>query len=310
MGYFFQRLLGLVPILIGVSLLIFLLTRVAPTDPAIMLLGQDATEKELSQFRHQFGLDQPLAVQYVSWLKNSLQGDFGESYLYGNPVSEELWARFPATLLLAVAGVLVTLVIGIPLGIISAVRHMRWPDYLALVGSLVGVSTPVFLLGFLFIWFLSYRWSILPTAGWETPQHLVLPALTVGLPAAAVITRLTRTAMLEVLRQDYVRTAQAKGLRQHTVLIRHALRNAMIPVVTIAGLQFGFLLNGSIIVEQVFAWPGIGSLIVNAASLGDFPVIQGATLLFTVMFVLVNLSVDLLYGRLDPRVRLGEGGTI
>jgi ABC-type dipeptide/oligopeptide/nickel transport system permease component len=199
--------------------------------------------------------------------------------------------------------VTVTIAVGIPLGIVSAIRRAQWIDYAILLLSLVGVSAPVFLLGFLLIFFLSYSLPVFPTAGATTPLHLVLPAITLGLPSAAVVVRLTRTSMLEVLNEDYVRTATAKGLRRRVVLVRHALRNALIPVITIVGLQFGFLLNGSIIVEQVFAWPGIGSLIVNAASLGDFPVLQGATLLFTLTFVVVNLTVDLVCGMVDPRVR-------
>lgn len=308
MRYILRRFMELLPVLFGVSILIFGLNRVAPTDPALLLLGQEATEQELERLRHSFGLDQPLPAQYIRWISKALRGDFGNSYLYGNPITEEITARLPATVQLSLSGVFVTIAIGIPLGILSATKHGRWIDQLSLVGSLVGVSTPVFLLGFLFIWFLSYKIQVFPTSGWGTLRHLVLPALTIGLPAAAIVTRLTRTAMLEVLRQDYIRTAQAKGLKQQIVLVRHALRNALIPVVTIVGLQFGFLLNGSIIVEQVFAWPGIGSLMVNAASLGDFAVIQGATLLFTVMFVLVNLTVDFLYGVLDPRVRLDKKG--
>ncbi len=308
MRYVFQRIIELVPILLGVSVLIFLLTRLGPTDPAIMVLGIEAKEEDLNRLRHALGLDQPLAVQYARWLGDVLQGNLGKSYKYGNPVAQELAARLPASLLLALAGVLVTLGMGIPLGIMSAIRRGRWVDHLILLVSLTGVSTPVFLLGFLLIWTLSYKLPLFPTAGTGGPEHLILPALAVGLPTAAVVVRLTRTAMLEVLGQDYIRTARAKGLKQRVVLIRHALKNALIPIVTVVGLQFGFLLNGSIIVEQVFAWPGIGSLMVNAASLGDFPVLQGATLLFTLVFVLVNLAVDLLYGFFDPRVRIGGDG--
>jgi ABC-type dipeptide/oligopeptide/nickel transport system permease component len=303
MRYVFVRLVELVPILLGVSVLIFMLTRLGPADPARMILGLDAPEAEVIQLRHSLGLDQPLLVQYVHWLGDTLQGNLGKSYKYGTPVAAELAQRFPASLILAIASVTVTIAVGIPLGIVSAIRRAQWIDYAILLLSLVGVSAPVFLLGFLLIFFLSYSLPVFPTAGATTPLHLVLPAITLGLPSAAVVVRLTRTSMLEVLNEDYVRTATAKGLRRRVVLVRHALRNALIPVITIVGLQFGFLLNGSIIVEQVFAWPGIGSLIVNAASLGDFPVLQGATLLFTLTFVVVNLTVDLVCGMVDPRVR-------
>jgi ABC-type dipeptide/oligopeptide/nickel transport system permease component len=298
------RLLELIPILLGVSVLIFLLTRLGPADPARMLLGIDAPEADVVRLRHSLGLDRPLAVQYVQWLGDTLQGNLGKSYKYGTPVAAELAQRFPASLVLAIASVVVTIGAGIPLGIVGAIRRAQWIDHAILLVSLVGISAPVFLFGFLLIFVLSYLVPIFPTAGATTPLHLVLPAITLGLPTAAVVVRLTRTAMLEVLNEDYVRTATAKGLRRHVVLIRHALRNALIPVITVVGLQFGFLLNGSIIVEQVFAWPGIGSLIINAASLGDYPVLQGATLLFTLTFVLVNLTVDLACGLVDPRLRV------
>jgi ABC-type dipeptide/oligopeptide/nickel transport system permease component len=306
MHYVVRRLLAVVPILLGVSVLVFGLTRVAPTDSALLLLGMDATEQDIDQLRHLLKLDRPLPEQYLIWLRGAVQGDFGRSYIYGNPVTEELAARFPATLLLAFSALLVTVVVGIPLGILSAVKQGQWADQVALIGSLIGVSVPKFLFGFLFIWMLSYRLPLFPTGGAGSLRHLVLPALTLGLPTAAVVMRLTRASMLEVLRQDYVRTARGKGLQENVVLVRHALKNALIPVITVLGLQFGFLLSGSVVTEQVFAWPGIGSLLVNAATLGDYPVVQGATILLTVMFIAVNLAVDLAYGMLDVRVRLGE----
>jgi ABC-type dipeptide/oligopeptide/nickel transport system permease component len=306
MRYVLVRLLEVLPILFGVSVLIFLLTRLGPADPARMILGIDAPDVDLVRLRHSLGLDQPLIVQYVQWLGNTLHGNLGTSYKYGTPVTSELAQRFPASLLLALASVIVTLGVGIPLGLVSAVRRAQWIDYGILVVSLVGVSAPVFLLGFLLIFAFSYLLPLFPTAGSGTPLHLVLPALALGLPTAAVIVRLTRASMLEVLNEDYVRTATAKGLHRRAVLIQHALRNALIPVITITGLQFGFLLNGSVIVEQVFAWPGIGSLMVNAAMTGDFPVLQGATLLFTLVFVVVNLIVDLACGSVDPRLRTGH----
>jgi ABC-type dipeptide/oligopeptide/nickel transport system permease component len=303
MRYFLVRLVEVLPILLGVSILIFLLTRLGPADPARMILGIDAPDADLVRLRHSLGLDQSLVVQYLHWLGDTLHGNLGTSYKFGTPVTSELAQRFPASLLLALASVIVTLAVGVPLGLVSAVRRGQWIDYSILVVSLAGVSAPVFLLGFLLIFVFSYLVPLFPTAGAGSPLHLVLPALTLGLPTAAVIVRLTRASMLEVLNEDYVRTATSKGLRRSVVLIRHALRNALIPVITITGLQFGFLLNGSVIVEQVFAWPGIGSLMVNAAMTGDFPVLQGATLLFTLVFVVVNLVVDLACGWVDPRLR-------
>ena len=208
-------------------------------------------------------------------------------------------------MMLATSGILVTIFLGIPLGVLAATKQGTWIDTLVLVVSLSGVSMPVFLIGFLLIWFLSFQLPLFPTAGMGGPQNLVLPALAVGLPSTSVIIRLTRTSMLEVLRMDYMRTAHAKGLRNYVVLAQHGLKNAMIPVVTIIGLQFGHLLGGSIIAEQVFAWPGVGSLIVSAVQIGDYPVTLGAALLLTLTYVVVNLLVDLSYGALDPRLRFG-----
>lgn len=307
MKYLIGRVAELLPVLLGVSMLIFILTRYAPIDPAVMMLGQEATEEQLATMRHNLGLDLPIPIQYFRWMTNLLRGSLGVSYLYGSPVTKELGSRMPMSFLLAVTGVLVTVIIGIPLGILSAVRRNSWVDHLVLAASLLGVSTPIFLLGFLLLWVFSYKVPIFPTAGWNGPIYLVLPSLAIGLPSATTILRLTRTAILEVLSQDYIRTAHAKGLAWWAVLTRHALRNALIPIVTVLGMQFGFLLNGSIVVEQVFSYPGVGSLVVNAVSLGDFPVVQAVTIVFTVTYVMVNLFVDLSYGIIDPRIRTGGG---
>lgn len=307
MKYLIGRVAELLPVLLGVSVLIFVLTRSAPIDPAVMMLGQEATEEQLATMRHNLGLDLPIPIQYFRWMINLFQGSFGVSYLYGSPVTKELASRMPMSFLLAISGVFVTIIIGIPLGILSAVKRNSWIDHLVLATSLLGVSMPIFLLGFLLLWFLSYKIPIFPIAGWNGPAYLVLPSLAIGLPSATTILRLTRTAMLEILSQDYIRTAHAKGLSWWAVLTHHALRNALIPIVTVLGMQFGFLLNGSIVVEQVFSYPGVGSLVVNAVSLGDFPVVQAVTIVFTITYVMVNLVVDLSYGIIDPRIRTRGG---
>ena len=268
-----------------------------------MILGQEATNEQIAELQHVLRLDLPLHVQYFHWIKNVLQGDFGTSFRYGTPVAKELASRFPATLLLAISGVVITLIIGIPLGILSAVKQNSWTDHLVLICSLIGVSMPIFLLGFLLIWGFSYYVPLFPTSGYGDLRFLILPALTVGLSTAAEVTRLTRTSMLEVLRQDYIRTARAKGLSSRIVLIKHALKNAMIPVVTVAALQLGLMLAGTVITESLFGIPGMGRLIVDAISARDYAVVQGVLLFIVVIFIVLNFLTDMLYAWLDPRIR-------
>lgn len=303
--YVLQRLLSLIPVLFGVSLIVFSILKFVPGDPAMQVAGLDASEEDLANIRHQMGLDQPVYVQYAYFIGNALRGDFGRSIRSQRPVTEELWSRLPNTVELAVVAMAFAVVFGSALGIIAATRQYSLWDNLTMMLAMGGISVPIFWLGLMLmlVFALQLRW--LPTAGTGTPQHLILPALTLGTASSAIIARQVRSAMLEVLRQDYVRTAHAKGLSNGTVVMRHALRNALIPAVTIIGLQFGYLLAGAVITETVFAWPGVGRLLVDAIKFRDFTVVQGTILWLALIFSAVNLAVDLAYGYLDPRIKCG-----
>ncbi len=301
--YVAKRVLLSLPVLLGVSVVVFVAIRLIPGDPAQLMAGQAATEEVVRQIRQSLGLDQPLPVQYLYFLRNVVRGDLGRSLFNGAPVVEELGQRFPRTVRLALASMAVASLIGIPAGILAATRRLTWVDTAVMVVALVGVSMPVFWLGLNLILVFSVRLQWFPAFGYETWRHLVLPSITLGAASAAVVARMTRSAMLEVLGQDYIRTARAKGLSERAVVNRHALRNALIPVVTILGLQLGTLLSGAVLTETVFAWPGVGRLLVDAVLARDYPIIQGTTLLIAATFVALNLAVDLLYGLLDPRIR-------
>ncbi|MCL6500199.1 MAG: ABC transporter permease [Firmicutes bacterium] len=301
--YVLKRVLLALPVLLGVSVVVFVAIRLIPGDPAQIMAGQAATEEVVRQIRQSLGLDQPLPVQYLYFLRNVVRGDLGRSLFNGAPVVEELGQRFPRTVRLALASMVVASLIGIPAGILAATRHLSWLDTLVMLVALVGVSMPVFWLGLNLILVFSVRLQWLPAFGYETWRHLLLPSVTLGAASAAIVARMTRSSMLEVLGQDYIRTARAKGLAERVVVNRHALRNALIPVVTVLGLHLGTLLSGAVLTETVFAWPGIGRLLVDAVLARDYPIIQGATLLIAATFVALNLAVDLLYGLLDPRIR-------
>jgi ABC-type dipeptide/oligopeptide/nickel transport system permease component len=301
--YLLKRILLAVPVLIGVSIVVFAMVRLIPGDPAQIMAGQAATQEVVQSIRESLGLDQPIPVQYGYFMRNALTGDLGRSLLSGVPVSEELGQRFPRTVRLALASIIVAALIGIPAGILSATRHLSWVDSVVMVVALAGVSIPVFWLGLNLILVFSVRLQWLPAFGYETWSHLVLPSIALGTASAAIIARMTRSAMLEVLRQDYVRTARAKGLAERLVVNHHALRNALIPVVTVVGLQLGTLLSGAVLTETVFSWPGIGKLLVDSVLARDYPIIQGAVLLIAAMFVLLNVVVDATYAMLDPRIR-------
>ncbi len=301
--YVLKRVLLALPVLVGVSVVVFVAIRLIPGDPAQLMAGQAATQEVVQQIRQSLGLDQPLPVQYLYFLRNVVRGDLGRSLFNGAPVVEELAQRFPRTVRLAFASMAVASLIGIPAGILAATRRSTWVDTAVMLVALVGVSVPVFWLGLNLILLFSVRLQWFPSFGYETWRHLVLPSLTLGAASAAIVARMTRSAMLEVLNQDYVRTARAKGLAERVVVNRHALRNALIPVVTVLGLQLGTLLSGAVLTETVFAWPGIGRLLVEAVLARDYPIIQGATLLIAATFVVLNVAVDVLYGLLDPRIR-------
>jgi peptide/nickel transport system permease protein len=301
--YVLRRLLLTVPVLFGVTFIIFAMVRLTPGDPAQVIAGEQATRETVEEVRRSLGLDQPLLLQYVRFLRDLARGDMGRSTRSLRPVVHELADRFPNTIELTLAGMLVASVIGIGAGIVSATRQNRWPDTLSMLLALVGVSMPVFWLGLMLILLFSVHLGWFPPVGRGTWSQLVLPAVTLGAASAAILARMTRSSLLEVLRQDFVMTARAKGLVERLVIGKHALKNAMIPVVTVMGLQFGTLLSGAVLTETVFAWPGIGRLIVESILARDYPVVQGAVLLSALTFVFVNLVVDVLYSLLDPRIR-------
>jgi peptide/nickel transport system permease protein len=300
--YIARRIVLLIPLLFGVSILIFVTMRLIPGDPARLALGAEATEDQVQLMRRQWGLDQPLPVQYAYWLGHAMQGDWGRSTVSRVPASEEIGLRLPATLRLAALSVVIASVLGVGFGVLAAVRHNSWLDRLSMVVALLGVCTPSFWLGLMLILVFSVQLGWLPSFGQGGLDHLLLPSLTLGAGAAALIARVTRSSLLEVMGADYLRTARAKGLAEHLVVGRHALRNALIPVLTLLGLEFGGLLAGAIVTETVFAYPGIGLLLVNSIGNRDFAVIQPALLLFALQFVLVNLVVDILYAVVDPRI--------
>lgn len=323
--YVVRRLLSTIGVLLGVSLLVFLMLHLVPGDPVAMMIGVEgmADPRVVASLRRELGLDRPLHVQYWRFLHRAAVGDLGRSIRTNEPVRLEVMARFPATAELAVAALALSTLIGVAAGVASAVRQYSLLDHASMIGALLGASIPVFWLGLMLILLFAVRFPLLPVSGRGAPlteavallvqgdpsmlinalRHLTLPAVCLGLSRAAVVARLTRSSMLEVLRQEYVRTARAKGLTERGVVYRHALRNALIPIVTIVGLQFGFLLGGAVIAEVVFSWPGVGRLAVEGILARDYPVVQGCVLLVAAIFVFLNLSIDLLYGWLNPRIR-------
>jgi peptide/nickel transport system permease protein len=307
--YIARRLAYLVPVWLGISILAFALSLLAPGDPVRQVLqagGIDAPSSEqIIALRRELGLDQPGPLRYARWLGNALRGDLGRSYRTGEPVLQSLADRFPRTAELALVAVSLGLLIALPLGIVSALFRNRLVDQIARIGALVGASVPSFWLAYLLILFFAVQLRLLPVAGASEPRHIVLPALTLAVGAAASLTRLTRSAMLEELFQDYVRTARAKGLRERAVVVGHALRNALVAIVTITGIRLAGLLGGAVIVETIFAWPGIGKYVVDSIFIRDYPTIQGFVLFTGSIVLLVNLAVDVSYVWLDPRVRLG-----
>lgn len=312
--YLTQRAIAFVPILLGVSILIFGAIRLVPGDAIVAMLGTEAgmlTENQRATLERYFGLDRPVVEQYALWLGNALQGNLGLSVRHGAPVLDVILTRFPVTLQLAVMALVIALGLGIPLGVISAVRHNSIIDLFARLFALIGLAMPNFLLGTLIIFVLSVYFRILPNSGdyvsfAENPsrnlQQMFFPALTLGFSFSASVMRTTRSAMLEVLGQDYIRTARSKGLRETIINRRHALRNALIPVITITGVELGYLLGGTVIVEEIFALPGIGRLVFNAISQRDYALVQGIALFVAVNFVIINLAVDLIYTTVDPRI--------
>jgi peptide/nickel transport system permease protein len=298
------RLLTAIPTIVGLSLLVFLMVHLLPGDAVdVMLTQQGATAAQLKQLKAELGLDDPLWVQYGRFAGDALHGDFGRSLFSHQPVFEQILEQLPATIQLTVAGMALALIFGIPLGMLAAVRQNSWIDSVSMAISLIGVAMPSFWLGLLLIYVFGMKFALFPVAGTLGWQSLVLPAITLGFHSTGIFARLTRSSMLEVLRNEYVTTARAKGLGESGVVIRHALRNAILPVVTVLGLQFGYLLGGAVIIETVFARQGVGRLVVQAIQQRDGPLVQGTVLFLAVIFVAANLVVDLSYGLLDPRIR-------
>lgn len=303
--YIGRRLLLLLPTMLGVATLVFFFLHLIPGDPVEVMLGETAEQTDKEALRESLGLNESLPLQYGRFLLGLTHGEVGQSFFYRRPVSEVLLERLPATLHLAVAALAVALLISIPIGVVAAVKQYGAFDNLSMLVAMFGVSMPNFWLGPLLIWLFSLQAGWLPVGGREGLTSLVLPAITLGMGMAAILSRMTRASVLEVLSEDFVRTARAKGLPSRTVLFKHVLRNALIPVVTLVGLQFGALLSGAVITENVFSWPGLGTLFIEAIQSRDYPLVQGCVLYISFGYVLINLLVDLLYAAIDPRIRYG-----
>lgn len=308
--YLVRRFLAIIPVLIGASFLVFSAVRLAPGDPAQVIAGEAATKELIEKVRVEMGLDKPILSQYLVFVSKTLQGDLGNSLRTNDRVTNELKAKLPNTLLLTASAMLLATVLGVTAGVVAASKRNSIFDNVSMILALIGVSIPIFWLGFLMMLVFSVKIPralgippIFPPTGTGTWRHLVMPSITLGVTSMAIIARMTRSSMLEVLQRDYIRTARAKGLSQTVITYKHALRNALIPVVTIVGLQVGTLLGGAVLTETVFSWPGIGTLLVTGILFRDYPVVQGTVLFITVAFVMVNLVVDLMYAFLDPRIR-------
>jgi ABC-type dipeptide/oligopeptide/nickel transport system permease component len=308
--YIVRRLLLLVPILLGVVTVTFILMYVVPGDPVLTLVGERYDEETLNEIRHELGLDKPLSMQYLDYLGRLVRFDLGRSFITRRPVAEAILERFPRTLLLAFSAMAISVVFGIAVGLLAAWGRFPWIGRSCMIVTLVGVSIPVFWLGLLLIQVFSIKFSLLPPSGYGggSLKYLILPAVTLSFASMATVARVTRSGVIEVVGEDYIRTARAKGLGDLVVLGKHVLRNALVPVVTIVGTDFGSYLSGSVLTESIFGWPGLGRFIVQGILKRDFPVIQGAVLFMAVTFVIVNLIIDLSYGLIDPRIRAQGAG--
>jgi peptide/nickel transport system permease protein len=332
LGYLLGRIIATVPVVVLISLLVFLLIHAAPGDPADLLLSDEASAADIAEARRRWGLDQPIYVQYLRFLANIASGDLGTSFKYSDPVISLIGERLPATIELAIASLLIAILIGIPLGVWAGAKPNSWVDNLGSMFGFFGISMPSFWLGIMMILIVSGYFNWLPSSGrstygvghgsdfyviqsllkgnmktaWDGIKYIIMPAIALGTGMMGLVMRVTRSSVLEIMSEDYVRTARAKGLGERTVLWRHVLRNALVPVITVVGLELGTLLSGSIIVETVFAWPGSGSLLIAAIQSRDYPLITGTVLTYTVAFVVINFAIDILYALIDPRIRFGE----
>lgn len=333
-GYLLGRIAATIPVLVLISLLVFLLIHAAPGDPADLLLSDEASPADIAEARRRWGLDQPIYVQYFRFLANIASGDLGMSFRYSDPVLELIGQRLPATIELAIASLFIALLFGIPLGVWAGAKPNSWADNLGSTFGFFGISMPSFWLGIMLILVVSGYFNLLPSSGrstygvaqgsetgfyifnsllsgntkatWDGIKYIILPAIALGTGMMGLVMRVTRSSVLEIMSEDYVRTARAKGLGERRVLWRHVLRNALVPVITVVGLELGTLLSGSIIVETVFAWPGSGSLLIAGIQSRDYPLITGTVLTYTVAFVVINFAIDILYGWVDPRIRFGK----
>ncbi len=332
--YISQRVLGTVPVILLISLLVFMLVQAAPGDPAALLLSDEATQADIEEARKRWGLDQPIYIQYGKFLWSALQGDLGTSFRYADPVLLMIGDRLPATIELAVAAILIAVLLGVPLGVWAGARPNSWIDNLGSFFGFFGISMPNFWFGIMLILVVSGFFNLLPSAGrntygigsdpitgffildnalhgdwaavWDGVKYIILPAVALGTNMMGILMRVTRSSVLEVTQEDFVRTARAKGVSEHGVLWHHVFRNALIPIITVVGLELGTLLSGSIIVETVFSWPGSGALLISAITSRDYPLITGTVLTYTVAFVIINFTIDILYGLIDPRIRFDK----
>ncbi|MCX7310579.1 MAG: ABC transporter permease [Alphaproteobacteria bacterium] len=330
--YLLGRIMATIPVVVLISLLVFLLIHAAPGDPADLLLSDEASAADIAEARRRWGLDQPIYIQYLRFLANIAYGDLGMSFKYSDPVIGLIGERLPATIELAIASLLIAVLIGIPLGVWAGAKPNSWADNLGSVFGFFGISMPSFWLGIMLILIVSGYFNWLPSSGrstygvghgsdfyiiqslltgnmktaWDGIKYIIMPAIALGTGMMGLVMRVTRSSVLEIMSEDYVRTARAKGLGERTVLWRHVLRNALVPVITVVGLELGTLLSGSIIVETVFAWPGSGSLLIAAIQSRDYPLITGTVLTYTIAFVVINFAIDMLYALIDPRIRFGK----
>lgn len=301
--YLVRRVIQVIPTFVGALFFMFILVRVLPGDPARLIAGPEALEEDVQRIRELLGLNKPLYIQFVDYMTSILRGDLGTSLKFGTPVINEILARLPYTIVLALVAELIAISVALPLGIISALRHQSKVSYLSSVVSLTGSSVPIFWIALIFIYVFSVSLRVLPSSGADSPRHIVLPSITLSLLLMGNLTRITRSAVIESLSSNHVLTALAKGLKYRVILIRHVLKNALIPIVTIMGIQIGSLLGGAIVTETVFAWPGIGSLLIDSIFYRDYPLIQGIILFIVLMFIVINIVVDVIYALIDPRIR-------
>jgi peptide/nickel transport system permease protein len=301
--YILKRIALLIPVLLGVSFIVFTIMSLTPGDPASVILGPTATKEDVHKLNEDLGYYRPFVARYVSYVAGAVQGDFGKSYRSQSPVFEEIFSRFPVTLRLAIGAILLAVLVGTPIGIISAVRQYSWFDMTGTIVAMFMAAVPQFWLGLMAILIFSVKLGWLPSIGLTTIRHYILPVIALSLPTAASILRLTRSAMLEIIRQDYIRTARAKGAPERTIIIKHAFRNALLPLVTVIGINFGFLLGGAVLIESVFGIPGVGSLTINSIRMKDIPQTTASVLFLAFTYIVMMLIVDVLYAYIDPRIR-------